>query len=185
MRGNRRLARSRKHLLARVALPVLLVLALAGSGAADVFVPGPVVDVTSGNAANTGGVVVPPEWSDDATLVYMGLAPDGSRVLRKVNADGSGQADIATIAPSGFLVANIAVRGSQIAFVSPTGPSFPLKLINLDGTRLTQLVPTADDTPAKFSPDGSQIAFTQGGAVKLVSVAAPGAPVALQSPATN
>src|SRR5579872_6845037 len=124
---------------ALAALTAIVVLTVAG-GTARAFVPGPVVDVSAASAADTGGVIVPPEWSGDNVLVFTGKAGDGTQKLRTINADGSGQTDVTTIDAAGQTTGNIAVNGTTTLFVPKlAAPPFPLKSILLDGTSLTQI----------------------------------------------
>jgi TolB protein len=107
-------------------------------------------------------------------------APDGSQVAFAADRDGVDNDDIFVSSVEGGPATNVtnapdsseldpswSPDGTKIAFASsqndPTGDTYDIYLVNVDGTGLAQLTSgPEDDAVPNWSPDGTKIAFVRG-----------------------
>lgn len=136
-------------------------------GVSAAFVPGPVEDITSGNAASNGPTLVGPQWATDSIIVFKKTDAADGNLLMRVNSDGTGQSSIIVVSPAGVpSTHSFAVMGTKIAFVAGTtcAPACnTLDVVSLDGTGRASLGSGLADAPLATSSDGSRIFFVGDG----------------------
>jgi len=105
-------------------------------------------------------------------------SPDGKKIVFTSNRDGNGNIYSMNIDGSGVTrLTNVSAEeqaptwspdGSKIVFESNRDGNFELYVMNLDGSGQKRLTfdPRTDGGPARFSPDGTKIAFARSGATE-------------------
>ncbi len=142
------------------------------NGRVKLLIPGP--NVVSVVPAVLGFVSERhPVWSTDGQWIYFTAAyPDGRSEIWRIRPDGAGAVRVGPAAAAGEtdFMPSVSPSGTLLAFTTNralAGAQATLRIVNLStGATVISGVPGAS---ARFSPDGTRLAFLAGGQMMMVN----------------
>ena len=91
-----------------------------------------------------------------------------NREIYLISADGSGPTNL-TLNSCADDEPDLSRDGSKIAWESDRDGDFEIYVMNADGSGVTQLTTEGGAVSARWSPDGRRIAYSRGGAIKVMN----------------
>jgi len=123
-----------------------------------------------------------PSWSPDGTKIAFASDRGGNYDIFAMNADGTGVARLETANKSQSYHPAWSPDGGKIAFLRSLGPegrAWIVWTMNADGSQIVRLPLIASPDQLAWSPDGTELAYSNGQDVYVVAANGRGQPVAL------